>query len=440
MPLFPQDALNPGVRKREVFGWAMYDFANSGYTTVVLTAVFSAYFVGGVAGGANWATLAWTSALALSSLIVMATMPAIGAYADLRAAKKRLLALSTIGCVAATAALAGAGPGDVAWAVVAVVLSNVFFTYGESLIAAFLPELARENSLGRVSGWGWAFGYFGGMLTLGLSLAYVIRAQGQGLPASHFVPVTMWITAGVFALSTLATFALLEERALPQAAAAGGSGVRASLARLRRTWREARRFRDFSALLACAVAYQAGISVVVALSAVYAEQVLHFKQTETMLLIFLVNIAAAAGAFAWGYVQDRIGHRPALGITLAGWIVMIALAALATGPGLFWVAAVIAGLCMGSSQSAGRALAGAFSPEQRRAEFYGLWTFAIRVSAILGPMTYGLVTLLTEGNHRLAIVSTGLFFVLGLLLLAWVNVPRGIAAAAGGKVVFAGPR
>ena len=114
MALFPQSALMPGVRKREVFGWAMYDFANSGYTTVVLTAVFSAYFVGGVAKGASWGTLAWTSALALSSLIVMITMPVIGAYADLRAAKKRLLMLSTVGCVAATAALAGAGPGDVA--------------------------------------------------------------------------------------------------------------------------------------------------------------------------------------------------------------------------------------------------------------------------------------------------------------------------------------
>jgi UMF1 family MFS transporter len=434
MPLFPQDALNPGVRKREVFGWAMYDFANSGYTTVVLTAVFSAYFVGGVAGGASWATLAWTSTLAASSLIVMATMPAIGAYADLRAAKKRLLMLSTIGCVVTTAALAGAGPGDLAWAVAAVVLSNVFFTYGESLIAAFLPELAREHSLGRVSGWGWSFGYFGGMLTLGLCLAYVLWAQGQGLPASHFVPVTILITAGVFALATLATFALLKERARPQTAPAGDDGASslgASLARLERTWREARRFRDFSALLACAVAYQAGISVVVALSAVYAEQVLRFEQTQTMLLIFLVNIAAAAGAFAWGYAQDRIGHRPALGITLAGWVVMTVLAALATGPGLFWVAAVIAGLCMGSSQSAGRALAGAFSPERRRAEFYGLWTFAIRVSAILGPMTYGLVTVASGGNHRLAIVSTGLFFVLGLLLLALVNVPRGIAAAAG---------
>ncbi len=431
MPLFPQDALNPGVRKREVFGWAMYDFANSGYTTVVLTAVFSAYFVGGIAGGAGWATLAWTSALAVSSLIVMATMPAIGAYADLRAAKKRLLAVSTLGSVAATAALAGAGPGNIAWAVVAIVLSNVFYTYGESLIAAFLPELARENSLGRVSGWGWSFGYFGGMLTLGLSLGYVIWAQGQGLPASHFVPVSMLITAGVFALATLPTFALLEERAVPQAAPAGEAGLRASLARLNRTWHEARRFRDFSALLACAVAYQAGISVVVALSAVYAEQVLHFEQTQTMMLIFLVNIAAAAGAFAWGYAQDRIGHRPALAVTLVGWIVMTVLAALATGPGLFWVAAVIAGLCMGSSQSAGRALAGAFSPERRRAEFYGLWTFAVRVSAILGPMTYGLVTLLTGGNHRLAIVSTGIFFVIGLLLLALVNVPRGIAAAIG---------
>ncbi len=430
MALFPQDALNPGVRKREVFGWAMYDFANSGYTTVVLTAVFSAYFVGGVADGAPWATLAWTSALAVSSLIVMVTMPALGAYADLRAAKKRLLGLSTLGCVVCTAALAGAGPGNVAWAMVAIILSNVFYAYGESLSAAFLPELARPNSMGRVSGWGWSFGYFGGMLTLGLSLGYVIWAQRQSLPAAHFVPVTMLVTAAVFGLSSLATFALLTERASPQPQAARETGLRASFARLQRTWQQARRFRDFRALLTCAVAYQAGISVVIALAAVYAERVLQFKQTQTMLLIFVVNIAAAAGAFAWGYVQDRIGHRPALGLTLAGWIVMTVLAALATGPGLFWVAALLAGLCMGSSQSAGRALAGVFSPAGQRAEFFGLWTFATRLSAIVGPMTYGLVTLLTGGNHRLAIASTGIFFVLGLLLLVLVDVPRGIAAAA----------
>ena len=434
MAFFPQDALNDGVRKREVFGWAMYDFANSGYTTVVLTAVFSAYFVGSIADGQDWAPLAWSSALAVSSLLVMLTMPAIGAYADLRAAKKRLMLLSTGGCVLATAALASAGPGDIVWAMLAVALSNVFFTYGESLAAAFLPELARPDSLGRVSGWGWSFGYFGGMLTLGLCLAYVLWAQGQGLPASQFVPVTMLVTAAIFGIAAAATFLLLRERARPQLqlqlqATAAGSGLRASLARLHSTWTQAQRYRDFVALLICSVAYQAGISVVVTLAAVYADQALGFEQTETMMLIFIVNIAAAAGAFAWGYVQDLIGHRPALGITLAGWILMTVLAALATGPALFWVAATVAGLCMGSSQSAGRALVGVLSPQAQRAEFYGLWTISIRLAAILGPMTYGLVTWLTGGEHRIAIISTGLFFVLGLLLLARVDVARGVATA-----------
>ena len=171
MALFSQDALNPGVRKREVFGWAMYDFANSGYTTVVITAVFAAYFVGGIAHKAEWATFAWTAALSVSYAIVMLTMPSIGAYADLRAAKKRLLMLTTVGCVVTTAALALAGPGSVAFAMLLIILSNTFFSYGESLTAAFLPELARAEALGKVSGWGWSFGYFGGMLRWGFAWA-----------------------------------------------------------------------------------------------------------------------------------------------------------------------------------------------------------------------------------------------------------------------------
>jgi len=427
MPLFDPAALNDGVKKREVFGWAMYDFANSGYTTVILTAVFNSYFVGVIAGGAAWGTLAWTLALGVSSALVMLVMPALGAFADLRAAKKRLLALGTVACVGTTAALALTGRGDVALAVGAIVLSNLFYSIGETLTAAFLPELARREALGKVSGWGWSFGYFGGMLSLGLSLAYVIWAQGQGQPATQFVPVTVLITAAVYGVASLATFALLRERAVPQAGAA--DGVAASLRRLRQTWHEARRFRDFSWLLSCAVAYQAGIAVVITLAAVYAEQVLGFRQTQTMALVFLVNIAAALGAFGFGYWQDRSGHKRALGVTLVGWIVMTVIAALATTQGAFWVAAVIAGLCMGSSQSAGRALAGLLAPPARLAEFFGLWAFATRLAAILGPVTYGLVTWATAGNHRIAIVSTALFFAVGLLLLRPVDVQRGARAA-----------
>ncbi len=428
MALFAPDALNPGVSRREVFGWAMYDFANSGYTTVVLTAVFNAYFVGVVADGADWGTLAWTLVLGLSNALVMLATPLIGAYADARAAKKLLLVATTVGCVLATAALAGVGRGDLVVAVVAIVISNFCYAIGEQLTAAFLPELARREALGRVSGWGWSLGYFGGMLTLGLSLGYVIWAQGQGLPATHFVPVTMLITAVIYAIASLATFALLKERAVPQPVATRGA-VGQAWQRLRRTWLEARRFEDFRWLLACAVFYQAGIAVVIALAAIYAEEVLGFKQTQTMMLIFLVNIASALGAFTFGYWQDRIGHRRALALTLWGWVLMTLLALAATTPEPFWVAAVIAGLCMGSSQSAGRALAGLFAPADRLAEFSGLWTFAVRAAAIVGPITYGLVTWATGGNHRLGIASTGLFFVAGLVLLRRIDVARGEAVA-----------
>jgi len=429
MAWFPQDALNDGVRRREVFGWAMYDFANSGYTTVVLTAVFNAYFVAAVAGSAAWATLAWTAALGLSRGVVMLTMPSLGAYADARAAKKRLLMATTAGCVLATAALAQVGPGDVALAFTLIVLSNVFYAYGESLTAAFLPELSRPEALGRVSGWGWSFGYFGGMLTLGLSLAYVIGAQARGATASHFVPVTMIITAAVYGVAALVTFRLLREHAVPQPEAAGQAGIATSLARLRQTWRQARSYRDFVWLMVCGFFYQAGIAVVIALAAVYAEQVLGFKQTDTMMLVFLVNIAAALGAFVFGYWQDRIGHKRALGATLLGWVLMTVLAWLATSAALFWIAAVIAGLCMGSSQSAGRAMVGVFAPPRRLAEFYGLWTFATSLASIVGPVTYGVVTWATAGNHRLAILSTGLFFVVGWLAIRPIDMSRGAIAA-----------
>ena len=425
MALFNQDALNPGVKKREVFGWAMYDFANSGYTTVVITAVFAAYFVGGIAKGADWATFAWTAALSVSYAIVMLTMPSLGAYADMRAAKKKLLAIFTIGCVLSTAALAFAGPGSVALAFVLIVVSNTFFSYGESLTASFLPELAKPEGMGRVSGWGWSFGYFGGMLALGICLGYVIWAGKQGIKADTFVPVTMLITAAIYAAAAMVTFKLLKERAVPNPSALGQSGIKASLGQLKKTFQQAKRYPDFMWLLLCAVFYQGGVAVAITLAAIYAEQVIGFVQQETMVLIFVLNLAAAAGAFGLGYLQDRIGHKRALALTLIGWALTCVIAALTTSKGMFWYAAALAGFCMGSSQSAGRAMAAMLAPPKQTAEFFGLWTFATRLASIVGPLTYGAITWATSGNQRIAIASTAVLFVAGLLVLQKIDVARG---------------
>jgi UMF1 family MFS transporter len=414
------------VRPREVWAWAFYDFANSGYTTVVITAVFNAYFVAEVAGGAPWATFAWTSALAVSYALIMLTAPVIGAYADAHAAKKRLLLVTTAGCVLFTAGLALVGRGDLALGIGLIILSNFFFGSGENLVAAFLPEIAEGEAMGKVSGWGWSLGYVGGLIALGACLAYVTYAQGHGASAAEFVPVTMLITAAIFALASLPTFLFLRERAQP----AGSSDVLGSaFGRVLETLRHARRHADLWRFLVCVVFYQAGIQTVIIVAAVYAQEVMGFTTRDTLMLILVVNITAAAGAFAFGHVQDRLGHVRTLVLTLIGWLIAVVLAWLAEGAILFWVVANIVGLCMGSSQSAGRALVGYLSPPARTAEFFGLWGLAVKLSAILGPVTYGLVTWVTHGNHRFAMLVTGVFFVVGTAILATLDVPRGRRAA-----------
>ncbi|VFR28492.1 FIG00761799: membrane protein [plant metagenome] len=422
------------MRKREVWAWAMYDFANSGYTTVVLTTVFSTYFVGVVAGGADWATLAWTAALSVSYLAVMLTMPTLGARADARAAKRRLLFTSTVGCIAGTLLLTQVGPGAIWLALLAIVISNYCYSVGESAVASFLPELAAPHALGKVSGWGWGFGYFGGMLALGVALFIVTRAEGAGQTAAQYVPWIMLAVACHFGISALPSFLMLRERTVPHAQV--GGATTGMLRRLAQSWRDTREhFPEFRKLLMCGACYQAGISVVITLAAVYAEQVMNFDMPQIMMLVFVVNIAAAVGALTFGAVQDRIGHRKALAITLIGWIVMVLTAYAAVTVEVFWVAAGLAGLCMGTSQSAGRAMTGALAPAGRLAEFFALWTFALQLAAVVGPLSYGIVTWVTDGNHRLAILTTGSFFVGGLLLLSRIDFRLGLEQRLEGAAV-----
>jgi UMF1 family MFS transporter len=171
------------------------------------------------------------------------------------------------------------------------------------------------------------------------------------------------------------------------------------------------------------VAYQAGVAVAIALAAIYAQTVMGFETTETMLMVFVLNIAAAVGALVLGHGQDRFGHRRALALTLGVWCVTCFGAAAATDKASFWGAATLAGLSMGASQSCGRAMVGLFAPPERLAVYFGAWTFAVRLASILGPLLYGAVTWASAGNQRLALASTAGLFGLGLLLLTQVRMP-----------------
>ncbi len=424
MALFSAEHLKDGVSKREVWSWAAFDFANSGYTTVVLTAIFNAYFVGVICENASWATLLWTTVIAVSNIAAIALMPIIGAITDLKGNKKTWTVAMSLLCIAGTVGLYFTHEGTIALALLMIVLSNVGFNVGETLNSAFLPEIAHQDSLGKVSGWGWSFGYCGGLLTLGICLAIVSGMQAAGFAARDYVPLTMLVTALLFFIAAMPLALWLKERSVPQTNATLWALVKQSQVSLLETLKSLPQHRNFAFLVASGLSFQSGIAVVVTLAAIYANQVMGFSEAETIGMVLIVNITAAIGAFAFGYVEDRIGHRAALMLTMLIWIAMIGTGYFAETKTVFWIAANLAGIAMGSSQSAGRALVGVLAPETKRAAFYSFWNVALWVANIIGPMTYGILTWITQNDHRFALLMTGLFFVFGLIALIPMRLPK----------------
>lgn len=418
---------------REVIAWAFYDFANSGYTTVVLTAIYGTYFVAVVAGGApgmagGTATFLWTLAIAIANLCVLVSAPILGAIADYRASKKKFLLFTTVVCVLGTASMAIAGPGQVVLGMTLLIVATIAFAAGENLIAAFLPEIATPDNMGRISGYGWSLGYFGGLLTLGTCLAYINWATGQGHEASQYVPVTLIITAAIFALSATPTFMYLHERATPRELPKGQSYWSLGLAEVTTTLRNATHFKDLFRFIVCLTMYQSGVATVIVIAAIYAQAVMGFDSQQLIVLIMVVNLTASIGAFLFGIAQDRYGSVPTLAAGLLVWLAAIGVTYLAESASDVWLAGNLMGLAMGATQAGGRALIGQLTPVERSAEFFGLWGFASRAAAIIGPLCYGIISHFSDGNHRLAMLSTATFFLIGLVLLFTVDEKRGIAA------------
>jgi UMF1 family MFS transporter len=436
--------------RREILGWAMFDFANSSYTTVIVTVVFSVVFPRLVVGDGpefKRGNLLWSLALAVSYALVALTAPLFGAIMDYRASKKRFLFVSWLGTVLATAGLYFAEPGQVPLAFALVVLSNFGFAAGESFVAAFLPELGPREALGRISGFAWGLGYLGGVA----STALVLQVIGdQTLENYSRVRLVGPLTAAFFFFAALPTFAFLRERGVPRALPPGESLLALGFARLRTTSIELSpfgkreghgAFRDLTAYFASYLFSQAGLSIVISFAFIYGDQVVRWSKGAQALMFVLTNLSAAAGAVLFGRLQSRWGNVRTYNLTLVVWMLAVlgiwgtprltvALAGVGfavRGEQLFLAVGVLAGLCLGATQSAGRTLVAVFAPESKAAELFGFWGVFGKVASIVGLLAIG--ALQSVFGLEASVLVCVVFFVLAFVLGLRIDEARGIAAA-----------
>jgi UMF1 family MFS transporter len=401
------------VRKREIFGWCCYDFANSAFVTVVITVIFGPFFTGVVAKG-DLANTLWSVTLAVSQGVVIVFGPALGVLADTGGAKKKFLLAMMWTCAAATAALWFTGPGTVVLAIALIVLAYAAFSFGENFCASFLSELSTPENVGKISGYGWSFGYFGGLGALGLALAVLKLAPDR----------IQWVfvaTALFMVLATMPVLFLLRERRAPQPRTEplwrlGWKSIGSAA-------RELPRHPQLLRFLFAFLLYMSGLGAVVAFAAIYSERVLGFTTAENLALFALLQISSAVGAFLCGLWQDRAGSINALTVSLLLWCsVAVGAYFCATKP-MFFLVGNLAGLAIGSSQAASRAVVSLLSPRERAAEFFGFWGIFGKLAAIVGPLAMGLLA--DAVGLRPSILVTLVFFVGGLAVLRTVRIPRG---------------
>lgn len=427
--------------RREIFGWAMFDFANQAYTLLIITVVFGELFttviVGDRGDGFRLANFLWSLALAVSYLMVVVTAPLCGAIMDYRAEKKRFLFFSYLATVATTAMLYFVSPGYVVLGLVLIVLSNYAYSMGESFIAAFLPELGPPEKLGKISGFGWSLGYIGGLFAAGFTLVVLGEATVENYERIRWVGP---FAAGFFLITAIPTFLWLKERGTPKPSGVAYWDI--AQQRVRSTLHELRYFKDLSVFLVSLLFSMAGVYIIIAFAFIYGAQVIGWDESVRNIMFIIVQITAAAGALGFGWLQDRLGAKHTYQITLGLWVIAI-IAIWATpeitawanvrfgwqwqAQHVFLAVGCLAGLSLGSSQSASRALVGVFSPLEKSAEFFGFWGLANKLAGVLGIVMLGVLQTMV-GLQASILLCAGLF-VIAMLICANVNERRGRDAA-----------
>lgn len=385
---------------------------------MIITVVYAPYFAGVVAEGADEAKAWWGWTLAASQVVVIGLSPWLGAVGDALAGKKWFLVGTALGCSLFTALLGVAGPGMVLAALVLLAVANVCYSLGENFCASFLPEISTPESAGRISGYGWSFGYMGGLLSLLMALAIVLPEGGGDRVVWVFA-----LTGAFFLLASLPTFLLLKERAEPKPHKGGGSLLLESWGEVARTgrtvWRE---HPGLGWFLVCFMMMMCGLTAIIAYAALFAQEEFGFTQPEVIGLFASLQLSSAAGAFGFGYLQDRVGSKTALVVALLLWLVVSVGAYGCEGKVLFFVIGNLAGLGMGSLQSASRAVVSMLTPREQAGEFFGFWGLFGKLGAVVGPALMG--TVASTVGFREAFLINGLFFLTGLAMLAALNLSK----------------
>jgi len=401
------------VRKREIFGWCFYDFANSAFITVVVTVVYGPYFTGVVASGVSAANTLWSATLAASQVVVMVFGPVLGVMADTTGSKKKFLLSMMWICSAATAALWLTGPGTVVLAAGLVMVAYAAFSFGENFCASFLSELSTPENCGRISGYGWSFGYLGGLGALGLAML-VLSAVPDGV---RWVFV---VTAAFMLVSTLPVLLLLRERKEPEPRVL--SWWRLGWESIVRAARDLPRHRELLRFFWAFLLFMSGLGAVVAFAAIYSERVLGFTTAENLVLFATLQISSAVGALVFGWWQDRVGSVNMLTVALVLWCLVAVGAYYCQTKEMFFVVGNLAGLAIGSCQAGSRAVVSLLSPRERAAEFFGFWGVFGKLAAVVGPLFMGVLA--DVFDLRVAVLSTLVFFVGGLVVLRGVKIAR----------------
>jgi MFS transporter, UMF1 family len=389
-----------------IFSWTLFDFANTGFYVIIITLVFPIYFKNVIAGG-NEAY--WGRAISASMLLTAILGPLFGSIADASNRKKYFLGLFTGACVAATAGLFFTGAGTIALAVALLVIANIGFEGGTVFYDALLPEISSEEYYARISGYGFAMGYFGSLIILLIVLPIL-----TGSPTDAQTRSTFLIAAAFFGIFSLPLFFGLKEEG--ERKSAGANPIAEGYRRLRQTFTHIRQYRSITRFLLAFFVYNDSILTVILFAGIFADKTLGMSTSELIYFFIIVQVSALIGSLAFGAITNRIGARRVIVITLLIWIGVVVWAYFIQSKEAFFMVGAVAGIGLGSSQSTSRALMALLTPYEKKTEFFGFYDgFFGKASAIIGPLVFGEVS--AAFGMRPAMLVLGGMFLIGITLI-----------------------